>query len=195
MNIGSVLLAAGGGSRFKAAGTLPGHKLTQVGADGRTVVEHAYQAMHRGTPLHRVRLVVSGAVELPDLPLGTVIYNEDWASGQSSSVWAALSVAENLDLDAVVIGLGDQPSIDPGAWEAVTHALREGAKIAVATYSGKRSNPVGLAREVWPLLPNDADEGARTVMRLHPHLVTEVACSGNPADIDSPEDLHRWHLS
>lgn len=193
--VASVLLAAGGGSRFKAAGTLPGHKLLQRGLDGRTVVEHAYEAMHRGTELHQLRLVVSGAIDLPELPMAQTVHNARWAEGQSSSVWAALSVAEQMDADAVVIGLGDQPGIDPGAWSSIRTALRDGAQIAVATYGGKRSNPVGLARAVWPLLPKDADEGARTVMRLHPLLVTEVACPGNPNDIDSPEDLQQWHLS
>ena len=62
----------------------------------------------------------------------------------------------------------------------------------VATYSGRRRNPVKLDRSVWHLVPVTGDEGARVVMASQPALVREVACPGDPADVDTVEDLRLW---
>lgn len=123
------------------------------------------------------------------------IVNDEWASGQMSSLRRALAWAAAADSAQVVVGLGDQPAIDPSAWQAVAAAGRD-APIAVAIYPGptgpRRGHPISLDASVWALLPPGGDEGARTVMRLRPDLVREVPCDGSPMDIDTLEDLHRW---
>jgi CTP:molybdopterin cytidylyltransferase MocA len=201
VKIASVLLAAGAGTRFLASlaeeSTLaesagPAHKLLARLGEGATVVEHAYRAMKHGTPAGDPLLVVTGAVVLPKLEGATILDNERWNEGQASSLWTAIDYAETLNCDAVVVGLGDSPGITATDWANVRRALENGAAMAVATFAGERRNPVGLARDVWPLVSRLGDEGARTVLRRNPERVTEVPCVGNSADIDTVEDLRTW---
>jgi molybdenum cofactor cytidylyltransferase len=191
-NVAAVLLAAGGGSRF----TGPGHKLSARLPDDGTeraasVIERSIQ--HALTASIGPLLVVTGAVpdvvpaHLRDRVL--LRHNPAWADGQATSVRAALRAAAELGCDAVVVGLADQPSVGPEAWRRV--ARTDGA-IVVATYDGRRANPVKLDAEIWDLVPDEGDEGARALMRVRPDLVREVACTGSPADIDTEEDLRRW---
>ena len=186
------MLAAGGGSRF-AAGPGAAHKLL---ADwrGRPLVTWAVShAVESGLdPVW----VVTGAVDLEGVlrdgvPDGVIVLpNPRWAEGQASSLQVAVGAARAAGLAALVIGLGDQPLVRPEAWSAVA---RSDAPIAVATYDGRRRNPVRLAAAVWDLLPATGDQGARVLIERRPDLVQEVPCQGDPADIDTREDLLRWN--
>ena len=179
----AVVLAAGGGTRFLGET----HKLLARMGD-RTVVEHAIAAALEARL--DATYVVVGAVDVPAIDGVTVVRNQCWADGQSTSLLAGIAAARDAGHDAVVVGLGDQPFVPPGAWAAVAAATA--TPIATATFAGARRPPVRLAAEVWPLLPTSGDEGARSLLRERPDLVSEVPCPGTPADIDTLEDLNRW---
>jgi CTP:molybdopterin cytidylyltransferase MocA len=195
MTIAAVLLAAGGGTRYRG----PTHKLLAP-LRGRPVAAWAVDAA-LAAGLDEV-VVVSGAVELASLldegtagedgrrPRVRVVHNPRWAEGQATSLQAAVAAAREAGHEAIVVGLADQPFIRPDAWRAVAEAT---SPIAVASYDGRRRNPVKLAASVWPLLPSTGDQGARRLFDLHPDLVSDVPCAGDPGDIDTVEDLTPWN--
>jgi CTP:molybdopterin cytidylyltransferase MocA len=201
-----VVLAAGAGTRFRGAG----HKLSASldvegdethaapGADtapeppiGRTVIERSL-ASALSADVGPVVVVTGAVADIVPASLAesvTVRHNPDWAEGQITSVRAGIDAARSIGARSVVIGLADQPFVEPAAWRAVATAP---GSIVVATYDGRRGNPVKLDATVWDLLPTTGDEGARALMRVRPDLVREVACVGSSADIDTTEDLRRW---
>jgi len=184
---GGVVLAAGAGSRY-LGGT---HKLLAP-FRGRPLLLWAVEAAAGalGAGLDELA-VVSGAADLGEvLPAGVVLLvNPDWATGQATSLRVGLDWCAARGHEAAVVGLADQPLVTAACWRAVAAAT---APIAAASYGGRRRNPVRLARAAWPLLPSEGDEGARLAMREHPEMVAEVACDGDPADVDTLEDLEQW---
>jgi CTP:molybdopterin cytidylyltransferase MocA len=194
--IAAVVLCAGGASRWQEsaarAGLAVSHKLLAP-LRGRTVVEWSIE--HAKAARFDATIVVTGAVSLPLAlvhdPALTIVANPDWADGQAGSLALALDRCLELDVDIAVCGLGDQPFIEAEAW-SIMGRTPVATPIAVATYDGKRRNPVRLAAETWPLIPRTGDEGARPLLRKRPEWVTELACPGNPIDIDTVEDLLSW---
>jgi len=180
MTTAAVLLAAGAGSRFVG----PTHKLlapwgagTVAGSAIESVVAAGFDEV----------IVVTGAVDLGALVDGlTVLPNPHWARGQATSLRLAVEHAEAAGHDAVVVGLADQPGVPESAWRAVAAS---DAPIAAARFAEGRRPPVRLGREVWSMLPDSGDEGARALLAEHPELVTEIDVAGDPRDIDTADDL------
>lgn len=186
--VSAVLLAAGAGSRFGGGKLLAPYR-------GRPLIESSLANLAEAPVDETVVVVGDDAQRLREVcePFGVrVVENPDWERGQATSVRAGL-LALGPEVRAAVVLLADQPLVGSGAVERLVAAFEGGARVAVATYDGKRRNPVLFSREVWPVLEAElsGDEGARAVLRRYPDLVTEVPCDGvgDPADIDTAEDL------
>jgi len=190
----AVLLAAGAGSRFAG----PGHKL-RADLAGSSVVARSLASVIASAigPV----IVVVGADDLsdeiariiddsppsPHAPI-TVVTNPQWANGMATSLRAGIDAAAELAADAVVVGLADQPGVDPDAWRRLAECTCD---LAVATYDGERGHPVRIARQWWAHIPTHGDEGARALLRREGQIVCEVACRGTPTDVDTTDDLAR----
>jgi molybdenum cofactor cytidylyltransferase len=184
------VLAAGRGSRIKGRTPKP-----LLEFRGRPLVAWALDAAQASgcAPVvlvvgHRATKV--GAAALPGV---VVTPARRWRRGIARSLRAALELLEGwAQVQAVCIGLADQPLVGPEAYRRLAAAHAAGAELAVATYGGERANPVLLARTLWPeARALDGDEGARLLMRLH--VPVEVPCdgTGDPTDVDTLDDLRR----
>ncbi|MEV0384550.1 nucleotidyltransferase family protein [Nonomuraea sp. NPDC050643] len=177
--VAGLVLAAGEGSRLGTPKAL-------VEYAGERLVDRAVRLLEEGG-CHPV-VVVLGAATV-QVRRAVTVRNPDWASGMGSSLRVGLRALPD-EAERVVVALVDQPLIRPGAVRAL---IESGAGLAVATYGGRRRNPVLIAREHFAGVAELAtgDVGARPFMKAHPELVTEVPCDphGDPADIDTPGDL------
>jgi molybdenum cofactor cytidylyltransferase len=177
------VLAAGEGSRF-----VDGPKLLAV-FRGRPLLAWAVEPpLLAGLPV----VIVRGATDLDEVleEFGgavTVVDNPRWREGQATSLRAGVAWCEGAGFDVAVVGLGDQPLVPPSAWRAVADA--DVAPIVTASFRGRRRPPVRLDRRAWPLIGHTGDEGARELMRRRPDMVAEVACEGDPVDVDTVEEL------
>jgi molybdenum cofactor cytidylyltransferase len=186
-----VVLAAGRGLRFGGDTPKP-----LVSFHGQPLVMHAVGAATR-SGLAPVVVVVSDdrvAATLESRAGGAAVQlvrNDAPERGIASSLHAALRRLEpDETVDAVVVGLADQPLVGADAYRRVAHAYDDGARLAVATYGGARGNPVLIGRAHWrEALALAGDEGARVLLRKHGAV--EVPCdgTGESTDVDTPEDL------
>ena len=186
-----VLLAAGAGSRFGG-----GKLLAPYG--GRPLIEATLLGLREAPVDEIIAVVGKDAERLRGVcsPYGIrIVENPNWTEGISSSVRAGL-LACGPKARAAVVALADQPLVGSEAVGRLVKAFERGAEVAVATYDGRRRNPVLFARGVWPLLMRElsGDEGARAVLARHPELTTMEVPSddvADPTDVDTVEDLRR----
>lgn len=185
--IGGVLLAAGAGSRFSAAGG--GIKLLAPVA-GRPLVEWALAAL-AGAPLGD-RVIVLGAhagelLAATDLQGARPVRNEHWERGMASSLQIGLAALDPACTAAVVV-LGDGPRLAAEAIRRVADAAEGAEGVIAATYDGERSgHPVAIPRALWGRLPETGEEGARALGK--PSVLVDCSDLPAPGDADTPADL------
>jgi molybdenum cofactor cytidylyltransferase/nicotine blue oxidoreductase len=119
------------------------------------------------------------------------VVNPDPDRGMRSSLALAVEAAGRVDALAVL--LVDAPGVSAQAVAAVVAGWRPG-RIAVGRYGGRRGHPTVMEPSLWraALAAAGPDEGARALLAARADLVDEIAVAGDPADLDTPEDLARW---
>jgi CTP:molybdopterin cytidylyltransferase MocA len=172
-----IVLAAGAGTRL-------GAPKAELVVAGQRLVDRAVGELSRAGCAEVVAVVRAGT----SVDDAVVVVNPDPDRGMGSSLRLGLAAASG---ERAVIVLVDTPGI--GA-DQVRNVLAVDAPFVVARYGTRRGHPVAIDRPLWTEVAAlaEGDQGARPFMRAHPELVTEVACAGDPSDIDTPEDLADW---
>ena len=190
MTVAVAVFAAGRGSRLGGDASKPllewrGRPLLAWALDAAIASGLAPVLVTVGYRAADVRASLPASVEILD--------NPEWEEGIAASLRAVLTaLAPRAEVTAVCVGLADQPRTGPEAYRRLAAAHEAGAQFAVATYDGRRGNPVLLARSLWPqAMELRGDAGARQLMDTVP--VTDVPCDGTGAadDVDTLEDLGR----
>ncbi|AWN46940.1 4-diphosphocytidyl-2C-methyl-D-erythritol kinase [Methylobacterium terrae] len=189
--IGTVLLAAGRGTRFGASPKL----LSPL--DGKPLVRHAAEAALAGD-LGPVVAVLGHAGEgvraaLAGLPL-TLVENPDYAEGLSTSLRAGLGALPDTVAAALVL-LGDMPQVGPDVLVRLAEAFRSAPAAPAAVVpvrDGQRGNPVLLNRRLLAegLAGMTGDRGAGPLLaRRDDVLELAVEDAGVLVDVDTPAAL------
>lgn len=131
--------------------------------------------------------------ELSNQPI-TIIHNPKYKSGMLSSVRAGIrGIAQ--ECDAVLIVLGDQPSITTKLIDKMAqHFSLTEKKIIVPKYNGKCGHPI-LISTIFKkeILTNYDDVGLRGILRAHDDEVFEMDVSDSSVitDMDYLDDYKR----
>jgi molybdenum cofactor cytidylyltransferase len=184
--------------------TLP---LDRARSDGDTFLTRIVRSLH-SAGVSDVTVVVGHCA---DLVIESVrqrglsprfVVNEQYTSGQFSSVLAALRSLNRTGIEAMLMTLVDVPLVTPSTIRAVVQRFEEtGAPLVrpVAAKDGvkdaRHGHPVLIARRLFAeLAAASPDEGAKPIVRAHvsPQGNVEVDDEGAFVDVDTPEDYERF---
>ena len=187
--IAAVVLAAGLSRRMGQA-----KLLMPVG--GRAIVRYVVESVLAGG-VDLVWVVTGPDVEPIEAALAglevQIAVNPAPEEGQASSLRAGIA-ALPAAVDAVLIALGDQPSLAPSIIPALLAARRTSPKLIVAPrYRDGQGNPVLFKREIFPeLLRLTGDQGARPIIQKEPARVEWVELDlPMPPDVDTLDDYEK----
>jgi molybdenum cofactor cytidylyltransferase len=172
-----IVLAAGRGERFRAAGGHTG-KL-EAPLAGRTVLAHVLQAVaDSGLPSHVVRPEQLSHLTQPGM-------GDSIASGVTATAGAP----------GWLVLPGDLPLIRSATLRLIAQQLMDlpaGQHTVQPYFEGQRGHPVGFRQPCEAALRAlQGDEGARSVLRQWPALPMAVEDEGTVWDVDTPERLEQ----
>lgn len=185
--VAGIVLAAGESSRMGADKALLMYR-------GKTFLENIIAALREGG-VQRVVVVLGHHAELiqqsVDLSMVEVVVNQDYHSGQTSSLQAGLRLIAGGKWDGVVMCLVDHPAISAETVQKLIHHFNSSGKpIIIPQFEGRHGHPVLVGREVCNRIAAlGPDEGADTVIHDYRQQTgfLDVTDRGILIDVDDPE--------
>lgn len=186
--VAAVILAAGAASRM-------GQPKLLLPWNGEPLICHAARtALDAG--LAPVIVVTGAGVSAVQSALQglavQLVYNQDWETGQSTSVRAGLNALPS-QVQAVLFMLGDQPYVSVELIKKLVENYLVTRPAILAPFIGeKRSNPVLFDRSTFDVLSRlQGDAGARSIFAQYPPQAMQWPDERLLLDIDTPQDYQR----
>jgi len=183
-----IILAAGEARRF-------GRPKQLLDYNGQPFVRQAVlSALASGlSPVVVVTGAYANEVEAAVQDLAVIrAYNEQWQSGQSSSIRAGLHRLP-VETGAAIFLLADQPQVRTPILRAlIERHARDLAPIVAPLVNGQRANPVLFDRVTFPQLNTlSGDVGGRAIFPQVPVTYLPWHDESLLIDIDTPQDLSK----
>jgi molybdenum cofactor cytidylyltransferase len=181
-----LVLAAGGSQRL-------GQPKQLLPYGDATLLDHTLDTA-RACGFDQMICVIGGGADpirdVVDFSAAEVVENDDFDSGCSSSIGAALQAVDPRSATLVLM-LGDQPGVTPATVTALL-AARGDAPLAVCRYGDGRGHPLAFARSTFPdLQALHGDKGVWKLLDRYASEVVDVPVPGGiPRDVDTWEDYH-----
>jgi molybdenum cofactor cytidylyltransferase len=193
-NISAIILAAGSSSRMGQPKmlmpwgdtTILGQVVSVIGSCG----------------ISDISVITGGARELIEkeiLRLGKElavrsVFNPNHESGEMLSSLQAGLLEQQPEVEATLIGLGDQPQIHAGTVKDIITAFRQsGDKLIIPSFEKRRGHPLLIPRLFWPdILQMEAPDTLRDFINSHVDKILYVDGDASVLqDIDTPEEYRK----
>ena len=121
----------------------------------------------------------------------TLIYNEHWSEGMSTSIGCGSSFIQNLDYEAVIVMLGDQPFFQSKLLKQIIEKqIATKARIVISNYDRGMGPPSFFNATLFDELAQlRGDVGAKPIIRKYFNEIERIAFPKGYIDIDNPSDL------
>jgi molybdenum cofactor cytidylyltransferase len=191
VNVGAVVLAAGGSSRLgrpKQLLQFRGQSLVRVAVEAAIGAECAPIVVVLGAESERIKLELIGRQIL-------FVPNDDWRRGIGSSIRAGVKALEFCD--AIAILACDQPHVTADLIGSLIRIQEETHQPIVASaYAETLGVPALFAQScIEKLLSLGDKSGAKSILQAQPNDVAQVAFPEGAIDIDSATDYERLNRS
>ncbi len=189
MKCGLVLLVAGASQRMGQPKQLMNYR-------GKTLLRHAVDTA-LAARVDRVIVVLGANAEPISAALSGVVIeivqNARWEEGMGTSIHAGVRRATELQLDAAILALGDQPLVTTEIYDRlIAEHEATGKPIVTSEYAGTVGVPVLFSDEYFPqLLALQPDQGCKGVILKHSAHAVRIACPEAEVDIDTPSDFQK----
>jgi molybdenum cofactor cytidylyltransferase len=121
-----------------------------------------------------------------------MVANPDFHEGQSRALMRGIRALPGA-VNAAVIGVGDQPLLQPDVVRRmIARFVEDGSLIVAPRFGGQRGNPVLFGRSLFAeLLTVEGDQGGRPVIERHAAEVVwlDVEDPRSGLDVDTIQDL------